>query len=330
MARHGVGLPAACRAGACYACLVRVLHGDPGAASRQGLKDAWRERGYALACLARPASDLTIAYDRDGSATPATLLPGRMIGPQVLLARVRPSRPLAFRPGQHVALGRDGVARSYSIANLPAEADRDGIAFHVRVYPSGVLSTWLASAEPGTPVSLGAPAGECCYLGTDRDVPMLLAGTGTGIAPLAAVARDALGQGHRGPIVIIHGAAHRQGLYLGPQPDLGARDEDQGRPAAAGSRPQVSWRTCVRSCGEDIAEAVAGELRALGEPSSARAYLCGGAGSVRRMRRALFMAGMSLQHIHADAFFPAVPAGSARVLGPAGNPVSASGSPSRS
>ena len=209
MARHGVGLPAACRAGACYACLVRVLHGDPGAASRQGLKDAWRERGYALACLARPASDLTIAYDRDGSATPATLLPGRMIGPQVLLARVRPSRPLAFRPGQHVALGRDGVARSYSIANLPAEADRDGIAFHVRVYPSGVLSTWLASAEPGTPVSLGAPAGECCYLGTDRDVPMLLAGTGTGIAPLAAVARDALGQGHRGPIVIIHGAASK-------------------------------------------------------------------------------------------------------------------------
>jgi hypothetical protein len=40
-----------------------------------------------------------------------------------------------------------------------------------------------------------------------------------------------------------------------------------------------------------------------------RTYLCGGAGSVARMRRALFMAGMSLRSIQADAFVPAVVSG---------------------
>jgi hypothetical protein len=40
-----------------------------------------------------------------------------------------------------------------------------------------------------------------------------------------------------------------------------------------------------------------------------RAYLSGGLRSVARMRRALFMAGMSLQSIQADAFVPAMISG---------------------
>ena len=68
----------------------------------------------------------------------------------------------------------------------------------------------------------------------------------------------------------------------------------------------MSWRTCVLSDGEDIATAVAAELAALAcPPGTARAYLCGGERSVGRMRRALFMAGMSLADIYADQFVPA-------------------------
>ena len=48
------------------------------------------------------------------------------------------------------------------------------------------------------------------------------------------------------------------------------------------------------------------ELARLGDPATVRAYLCGGAGSVGRMRRALFMAGMSLRSIQADEFLPVV------------------------
>jgi ferredoxin-NADP reductase len=41
----------------------------------------------------------------------------------------------------------------------------------------------------------------------------VLAGTGTGLAPLLGIARDALARGHRGPIVLHHGARSRAGLY---------------------------------------------------------------------------------------------------------------------
>ena len=125
----------------------------------------------------------------------------------------------------------------------------------------------------------------------------MLAGTGTGMAPLLAVARHALQRQHRGAIVLVHGAAGPGGLYLGS--DLPAR--------LAGAPGQVTWRTCRRSEGEDIVPAVLAGLAGLGgPPAGVTACLCGGPGSVQRMRRALFLAGMSLSDIMADQFTPAV------------------------
>ena len=51
------------------------------------------------------------------------------------------------------------------------------------------------------------------------------------------------------------------------------------------------------------------ELARLGDPAIVRAYRRGGVRSVARMRRALFMAGMSPQSIQADAPVPAVISG---------------------
>lgn len=307
LARHGVGLPAACRAGVCHTCLLRAVHGDPGPPSQAGLNSSWQADGYFLACLARPVTDLTIALTgeeiRAGEQTQAdaTVAAVRPISPRVIRVTLRPRQPVAFRAGQHLALRRDGgVVRVYSIANTPAEAAGDGIEIHVRVYPGGAMSPWLAAAAPGTPLRIGRPGGDCCYLPGRPEGPLLLAGTGTGIAPLAAVLRDALRHGHAGPAVLIHGAADRSGLYLGTsQPDLRASQPDCGRPAS------VRWRTCLRSSGADIADGACEELARLGDPGAVRAYLCGGRQSVARMRRALFLAGMSLKNICADEFVQA-------------------------
>jgi hypothetical protein len=48
------------------------------------------------------------------------------------------------------------------------------------------------------------------------------------------------------------------------------------------------------------------ELARLGDPAVVRPYLCGGVRPIARMRRALFMAGMSLPSIQADEFVPTV------------------------
>jgi CDP-4-dehydro-6-deoxyglucose reductase, E3 len=298
MARHGIGLPSACRAGACHACLVRALRGDPGPPSQASLKSTWQADGYFLACLARPASDLTVALAGDEVRTEAEITSVRPIGARVIKVTLRPRQPVTFRAGQHLALIRpEGTTRVYSIANTPAEAAALGIELHVRVYQGGAMSGWLAAAPPGSLVSIGEPAGGCCYLPGQPPGPLLLAGTGTGIGPLAALLRDALSQGHAGPAVIIHGAADPSGLYLG-----------SGRPGPSPLKPGQSAhgpprrRTCVLSRGEDIADAAAEELGELGDPEAVRAYLCGGPQAVTRMRRNLFLAGMSLKHIFADAF----------------------------
>jgi CDP-4-dehydro-6-deoxyglucose reductase, E3 len=301
LARHGITLPAGCRAGVCQSCLLRAESGDPGEAGRDPLKATLRASGYFLACLAHPVTDMTVAPAADDVITPAELLRREWLAADVLAVWLRPVRPVPFRAGQHVALSRDGgVVRTYSLANLPAEAARHGMEFHVRVYPGGAMSGWLASARPGATLGLGIPNGECFYLPGQPTGPLLLAGTGTGIGPLAAIARDALAQGHTGPVVMVAGAATAARVY--PREDLLS---GRGQPDGGSG---IRWRTCLLSRREDIAEVVTVEYAGLADPAAARAYLCGGAGSVTRARRALFLAGMSLRSIQADAFLPMAPA----------------------
>lgn len=55
--------------------------------------------------------------------------------------------------------------------------------------------------------------------------------------------------------------------------------------------------------GEDIADAALQEAARFRElPGTLRAFLCGGPGSVHRMRRALFLAGTPLGDIFVDQF----------------------------
>jgi ferredoxin-NADP reductase/ferredoxin len=297
LARHGVRVPAACRAGACHACLLKADAGEPGLAAQHGLKPTLAARGYFLACVARPAADLAIRSGQD-VITPGTLTASRWLGPDVLAVWVRPQSPVRFHPGQHTTLHRgDGLIRAYSIANLPAEAARDGLEFHVRVYPGGAMSAWLARAAPGARVGIGVPSGECFYTPGAPGGALLLAGTGTGIAPLLAIARDALEQGHAGLVSVLHGAAEPGRLYLGAAPSL--------RVVTHKSLTALRWRACARSRGQDIVTAVTAELAAGPGPAATRAFLCGGARTVAAMRRALFLAGMSLRDICADQFLPA-------------------------
>jgi CDP-4-dehydro-6-deoxyglucose reductase, E3 len=293
--------------------MMRVVAGEPGAAAQEQVKDTLRVQGYFLACASRPRGDLAVTLAReDEVSVPARLGPVTVWAEDVLRVRLEPERPLPFRAGQYVTLQRgDGLSRSYSIANLPQRQPGAGIQpveLHVRHRRDGAMSGWLASAPPGTPLRIRGPLGNCFYLAGQPEQPLVLAGTGTGIAPLAAVARDAILNGHTGPISIVHGAASPGGLYM--------HDELQ---EFAASHPEVRYRGCVLSGKTDgvytgdIVEPALGEARlalvraiagnrAAGIP---RGFLCGGSGSVRRTRKALFMAGIPLRDIFSDEFLPA-------------------------
>jgi CDP-4-dehydro-6-deoxyglucose reductase, E3 len=159
--------------------------------------------------------------------------------------------------------------------------------------PGGAMSDWLAAAAPGSAMTIGCPAGDCFYTPGLEWAPLLFAGTGTGIAPPIAIVRSALAGGHTVPITIIHGAADPGGLYLGSgRPAALSGDGPPATPGHGQLEPRrpfdhVAQRLCCPG-GEEIADTALQEAARLREfPGTLRAFLCGGPGSVHRMRRAV-------------------------------------------
>jgi NAD(P)H-flavin reductase len=199
------------------------------------------------------------------------------------------------RAGQFLTFIReDGLARPYSIANIPA---LDGfVSLHVGRVAGGEMSNWIHDElRPGDQATVRGPAGECFYLADEPDRPLILAGTGTGLAPLYAVLRDALQHDHRGPIHLFHGARRADGLYL----DARLRE-------LADQLEQFSYSASVLegdAPGETVAtpldELLFGTYPSLKEQ---RLYLCGAPELVHAIKRKAFLAGASLHRIASDAF----------------------------
>jgi CDP-4-dehydro-6-deoxyglucose reductase len=299
----GVALPYACRAGACGACVVRVRSGPIPPRAQVGLPPAWVARGCVYACQCRPEADLAIEPLGEGLHVPGEVVSAAPLSRSV--ARVVVRVPEAFAParGQYVTIERGGVARSFSVA------DRRGLALelHVRRVPGGALSPYLCDeARPGDPLSVTGPFGDCLYGETSPDVPLLLAGTGTGLAPLWGILLDALAAGHRAPIWLFHGAVDPAGLYLrGELRALAARHAGlryvpSVLRGGAGEAPLEEG-----SLEEGPLDAVV--LRRVPVTRGMRAFVCGAPDVVAALKKKIFLAGAARRDISSDAFLP--PAG---------------------
>ncbi len=293
----GLSVPPSCRGGACRACLVQATRGTPPAEAQLGLKESLRLEGYFLACQARPSADLEVSLAGSRALELAARVASiESLAGDVLRVWLETEKPLAFRPGQYITLSRDdGLARAYSIANR-AEVAPNQLELHVRVLDRGRMSGWLARPEAlGAQVRVRGASGDCFYVPGNRDQPLTLIGTGTGLAPLWGVLREALAQDHAGPIQLWHGARDAAGLYL-----------ERELSALSLRHSQLRYRRCVLegTAGENLDvgrldDVVLGQV-----PSFAghRVYLCGDPSLVQRLKRQVFLRGASLREIHADAF----------------------------
>jgi len=296
--RQGISVPHACKAGVCQSCLMRAASGTLPEKAQVGLKETLKARNYFLACscMLEQGTELEVGGGVEELRVSARIDSLMPLSEDVLRVRLRPEAPFEFRAGQYLTLLRaDGLARSYSVASLP----REGLLeLHVRLLPGGAMSGWLRTeARPGDAVRIQGPAGECFYVPGRPEQPLLLAGTGTGLAPLYGIVRDALEEGHAGPIWLFHGARDPRGLYLVKElRELAAR------------HPNLHYRTSVLE--GRLEEGVhVGALDALiraecPKPVGWRAFLCGNPELVQSLRKKLFLAGLSLKDIHADAFLP--------------------------
>jgi ferredoxin-NADP reductase len=110
--------------------------------------------------------------------------------PGIAVLRLERPRGFAFRPGQSIRVVDGEAARDYSLASA---RDDGHLELVVRVVERTGMAARLASAAPGETVAFSGPHGFLVApAAVPTGAPVLLAATGTGIAPFLSMARSGL------------------------------------------------------------------------------------------------------------------------------------------
>ncbi|MFZ6045136.1 iron-sulfur-binding ferredoxin reductase [Pseudomonas sp. CR3202] len=282
----GCKVPYSCRAGSCHACLVRCVAGEPADAKPEALDSSQRAEGWRLSCQCLVVQDLVVeVFDpsRDGMEAAVTAV--EWPAPDVLRLYLAPERPLRYRAGQHLLLWNDeGVARPYSLASLPGTDEF--LEFHLDCRHPGLFSDRARRLMPGDKLRLGELHGGALHYDPSWDGrPLLFLASGTGLAPLWGLLREALRNHHQGPIRIIHLAHDASGHYLA---------KSLIPLAASHSGLAVQMITPA-----ELPEVLA-QFRLVSRQTIA--LLCGHPASVEEFARRLYLAGLPRNQLLADSF----------------------------
>jgi NAD(P)H-flavin reductase len=275
---------------------MRSLGQSPPVSSQAGLKDTLQKQNYFLACQCYPEHDMTLAFpDQSLVLLEVSVIKKQVLSADIVRLVLRYQGQFDFFAGQYINLQRpDGLTRSYSIANIP-DADNT-LELHIRRLPNGQFSSWVHDElETGTRLTLSEARGTCHYLPGKADQPLLLMGTGSGLAPLYGIITDALTQAHSGNIHLFHGSRDINGLYLMDElRELAERFE------------HFTYTPCLSGQG-DTPEFFKGRvndvaLATLQNLTGWRVYLCGHPEMVNQTQKMAYLKGASLNDIYTDAF----------------------------
>lgn len=292
--RQGADVPHSCGRGSCHTCLLHVDHGEVSAT--RALDPALAARRLVLPCVSRPAGPgLRIRRPRpDELWIEAEVVARRKLGEGLFALDIAPSRSLDYLAGQTLRVEHpDGLVRPYSIASRAT--DDYFLTIHVRRIDGGCVSGWLCGLQPGQRLRLQSPSGDCVYSEQMRERPLQMLATGSGAGALAAVAREALEQGHVAGITLYHGVRKRADLYL----HHALRELER-------SYPSFSYRPCVS--GEPVVDAafrgrvVEAAFADASVMRDAELFLCGLPLMVEEARYRARLVGVPADRIHADPF----------------------------
>ncbi|HEY5602641.1 MAG TPA: FAD-binding oxidoreductase [Gammaproteobacteria bacterium] len=294
--RHGIVPPHSCRSGLCQTCMMRAVKGKPTEVSQQGLKEALVSQNFFLPCACVPQEDMEIVLPDTRLFRKETYVIGKtLLSANVLRLRLAIPDNYQYLAGQYTTLFKNqSLGRCYSLASVPGVDDF--LEFHIKLLPGGQISQWLHhEVATGSSITISEAVGNCIYLDRYQQRPMALIGTGTGLAPLTGIMRDALHKGHQGEIRIYHGVKTRHDLYLHETLVQLAQTHGNVRYFPCVSREPVT---------SPFYEGRASELAMndIGKFAGWCVYLCGNPDMVNTTKRNAFLAGASFQDICADPF----------------------------
>jgi ferredoxin-NADP reductase len=221
----------------------------------------------------------------------------RQLSPTSWEVDFRPSKPVAFAPGQfmeltlpHSKTDSRGWRRVFSIASAPGDLVRFGIRLPEK---SSSFKRALLALEPGTKVSATSVGGDF-LLPSDPARPLLLVAGGIGITPFVGHLEQAAAEPGARDVVVVYAVSSSADLAYadrlsaaGCQVALASSEKPKDLPAG------WTWIGPGRVTGESL-------LAAVPDAVKREAFLSGPPAMVSDLKRALRKAGV--RRIHTDVF----------------------------
>jgi CDP-4-dehydro-6-deoxyglucose reductase len=299
--QQGIALEHSCRTGRCGVCKAQVCSGETEILQvEESLTAEDEANGFILTCCRAAKTDLQLDIEDLGElgSIQTKTLPCRIDALQFLsddvvevVLRTPPASHLVYLPGQYVdMIGKDGLRRSYSIANAPREDGK--ISLQIRKVEQGQMSQyWFEEAKVNDLLRMEGPLGTFCLRKNNASQLILLA-TGTGIAPIKAMLEQLATTHQANAYSHIHlywGGRTEQDIYWRPDfeslpltftPVLSRTPGWQGR--------KGHIQQAVIDDGHDLSDAVV--------------YACGSEAMIHNAHEQLVAAGLNSKYFYSDAF----------------------------
>ncbi|MEZ4405104.1 MAG: FAD-dependent oxidoreductase [Polyangiales bacterium] len=229
----------------------------------------------------------------------AALRDARMLSPTVRSLTFEVDGPMPFTAGQWVSLrmplpgAAEPLARSYSVASPPTGDGRFEVA--VTRVENGPGSAFLHAMRVGDALKVTDPAG-FFTLPEEITHPLLFIATGTGLAPIRSMVRDALSRGVTVPMRVLFGTRHDDGvLWADEWEALRARHPNLAFDVTL-SRPSPAWAGRAGYVQSHLAEVV-------GSMPDCHAFVCGLSPMIKAVRATLKdTLGFTRQRIHTERY----------------------------
>jgi len=249
----GFHLPYGCRNGACGSCKGKLVAGeiDYGKYQHTALSEDERAAGYALFCVAKPLTDVTIESREIGAVKDLVVkkLPCRVnklerVADDVMLVHLKlpANERLQFLAGQYIEfILKDGARRSFSMANPPH--DDEFLQIHVRHVPGGSFTEHVFKTMKERDIlRFEGPLGS--FFLHESEKPIVFVASGTGFAPIKAIIESAAQHGIERPMTLYWGARRPKDLYLDELPRRWAAERPSQFkyvPVISDALPEDQW-----------------------------------------------------------------------------------------